>query len=77
MEDIVKVNEMNSLIDAEQKLIDIKEMVGEKDKISYFRGKLKKYQNKKQTNNHRTQLLYKAFIQLHVSTLWGHHQADF
>jgi hypothetical protein len=52
------------------------EMVGEKDKPSYFRGKVQKYQNKKQTNNHRTQL-YKAFIKLNVSTLWDHHQADF
>jgi len=34
----VKDKEMNSLIDAKQKLIDIKEMVGEKDKLSYFRG---------------------------------------
>ena len=32
--------------------------------------------NKQQTNNNRTQL-YKVFIQLHVSTLLGHHQSDF
>jgi hypothetical protein len=33
-------------------------------------------QCKQQTNTHRTQL-YKVFIQLQVSTLWSHHQADF
>ena len=48
LEDIVKVKEMNSLTDAKEKLADVKEMVGEKDKVCYFRGKVKKHQNKKQ-----------------------------
>ena len=36
----------------------------------------KRTANKEQTNNNRTEL-HKVFIQLHVSTLLGHHQADF
>jgi hypothetical protein len=75
LEDIAEVEETNSLTDANQKLIDVKEIVGE-DKRSYFRGNVNKYQNKKQTNNHRTQL-YKACVQINISTLWGHYQADF
>jgi hypothetical protein len=50
----VKLKELNSLTDAKEKLTDVNEMVCEKDKFSYFRGKVKKYQNKKQTNNHLT-----------------------
>ena len=72
----MKVKEMTSLTDAKEKLIDVKEMVGEKDKLYYFRGKVKTYQNRKQTNNLRTQI-YKAFIQINISILWGHQQADF
>jgi len=45
---------MNSVTDAKEKLTDVKEIVREKDRLSYFSGKVKKYQNKKQTNNHRT-----------------------
>jgi len=45
--------------------MDVKEIMSEKDKLSYFCGKLKKYQNKKQTNSHRTQL-YKVLIQINV-----------
>jgi hypothetical protein len=34
-------------------------------------------QRKKEQPNDKQTQLYKVFIALHVSTLWGHHQADF
>jgi hypothetical protein len=54
----VEVKEMNILTDANEKTIYVKKLVGEKEKLTYFRGKVKKYQNKKQTNIEHSSIKY-------------------